>query len=212
LAVTDPSSTDHSVDVMSTSAARRLAGSDQPTFDSVYADHVDFVWRSVRRLGVPEARADDAVQDVFVVVYRRLSDFEGRSAIRTWLFGVARRVSSDYRRRAQKQTRDESLALDPTQPPASPLDNAVASQATRSLYELLDTLSDDQRQVFVLAELEEMSAPQIAEATGAKLNTVYSRLRLARAAFNQAVERMAARQRRNHVDRSNSDEQGGRVD
>ncbi len=165
-----------------------------PTFEAVYDEHFDFVWRSARRLGVPDRHVDDAVQDAFVVVHRKLAEFDGRASIRTWLFAIVRRVASDHRRRvARKEHPGELPASVPDPSEATPLRAAEQAEAVRTLHALLGALPDDQREVFVLAELEQMSAPEIADAVGAKVNTVYSRLRLARAAFNKAVARHTAR-------------------
>lgn len=166
-------------------------------FTSLYEEFFEFVWRSVRRLGVPERALDDAVQDVFIVVHRRLGDFEGRSSIKSWLFGIARRVAHDHRRRASRKDRGESLPeaiADPYAP--SPLESAARAQAVALLHALLDSLDDDKREVFILAELEQMTVPEIADAISVNLNTAYSRLRAARRAFEQAVHRHQARERR----------------
>src|SRR5687767_4756436 len=74
------------------------AGSPPRTADEIYERYFDFVWRNVRRMGVPAEAVDDAVQDVFLVVHRRLAEFEGRSAMETWLFGILMRVARDHRR------------------------------------------------------------------------------------------------------------------
>jgi RNA polymerase sigma-70 factor (ECF subfamily) len=165
-------------------------------FAQVYDEHFAFVWRTVRRLGVPERSVDDAVQDVFVVVHRRLGSFEGRSSVKTWLYGIARRVAHDHRRRVGRKERGEALPdglMDPSSP--APDRELERAQAARVLYAILEALDDDKREVFVLAELEQMTVPEIAEATGVNLNTVYSRLRAARQAFEQAVARHRARER-----------------
>lgn len=160
-----------------------------PPFAEVYEAHFDFVWRSARRLGVPEASLDDVVQDVFVTVYRRLDDFEGRSSLRTWIFGVLRRVVGDLRR-TQRRKPTEALQTDPSAPAEQgPLERVAQAEAARFLQGVLNTLDDERREVFVLAELEQMSAPEIAEALEVNLNTVYSRLRSARRTVNEAVER-----------------------
>ena len=165
-------------------------------FAEVYNQHFAFVWRTVRRLGVAERALDDAVQDVFVVVHRRLGDFEGRSSLKSWIFGIARRVAKDHRRRASRKDRGEELHEGLADPSAqSPLESAAKAEAVQVLYRLLDTLDHDKREVFVLAELEQMTAPEIAAAISVNLNTVYSRLRAARRAFNQAVDRHRARER-----------------
>jgi RNA polymerase sigma-70 factor (ECF subfamily) len=166
------------------------------TLAEVYREHSSFVWRLARRLGVSDAQIEDAVQDVFVVVHRRLGEFEGRSSMRTWLAGIVRRVVHDYRRtRARKPavpTADSDLAGLPSSN-GSPEASVLASEATRMLHLLLDQLDDDKREIFILAELEQWSMSEIAEATGTKINTVSSRLRLAREAFEQAAQRLRAR-------------------
>ncbi len=166
-------------------------------FAEVYADHFDFVWRTAKRLGVPDRLVDDAVQDVFIVVHRRLTDFEGRSSIKSWLFAIARRVARDHRRRVGRKERGQALPEGLADArTASPLESAARAEARAILYEFLEALDDDKREAFVLAELEQMTVPEIAEATSANVNTVYSRLRAARQAFEQAVARHRARERR----------------
>ena len=165
-----------------------------PVFGEVYASCFPFVWRTVRRLGVDPAAVDDVVQEVFLVVHRRLDDFEGRSALKTWLYGIVRRVVHDHRRgrarRPAEPTGDfDAVATDDD----TPHESAEKAQAVRVLHALLGELDDDKREVFVLAELEQMSAPEIAEATGSNANTVYTRLRAARKEFEAAVARHRAR-------------------
>ena len=164
-------------------------------FERVYADHFAFVWRVVRRLGVPEASVDDVVQDVFVVVHRQLASFEGRSSLRSWLCGIARWVAKDHRRRMRRKEQGHE-ALPPgglPDPAATPAESMAQAEAVKVLHALLGALDDDKREVFVMAELEQMSAPEIADAIGSNVNTVYSRLRAARATFNEAVGRHRAR-------------------
>ncbi len=161
----------------------------------IYEEHFDFVWRSARRLGVPDSAVDDAVQEVFIVVHRQLAGFEGRSSMKTWLFGILRNVVL-RQRRSWARRREEALEESAVAATAAAADEHLAErEARRVLHALLAGLDDDKRAVFVLAELEQMSAPEIAEATGLKLNTVYSRLRLARAEMEKALERHRARER-----------------
>lgn len=164
-------------------------------FEGVYSENVAFVFRTLRQMGVPEATLEDAVQNVFLVVHRRLSEFEGRASMRTWLFRIVRRVASDARRSVKRrgvpEPMDDSLAYGGTAPDTA----AERNEAARQLAQLLEALDDDKRAVFVLAELEQMSAPEIAEALGVNLNTVGSRLRAARAAFEKALERAQRRLR-----------------
>ena len=152
-------------------------------FDEVYAQHVGFVWRVLRTFGVPDAQLEDAAQDVFVVVHRRLADFEGRAAIRTWLFAIARRVAGAHRR---KQGRTEALDEEPVGA-ADTFASLSRAQAAATVMAILDTMDEDKRVVFALVELEQLSVPEVARMLDLNLNTAYSRLRLARQAFEVAA-------------------------
>ncbi len=163
-------------------------------FEALYEQHFDFVWRTVRYLGVPDASVDDAVQDTFLVAHRRLADFEARSSPRTWLFAIALRVVSDHRRSQRRRGRlHDELKSAPSAEPNTPHDHAERAQARSMLLGALARLSEQQRAVFVLSELEQMSAPEIVQALDVNLNTVYSRLRAARREFERAVRARAQR-------------------
>lgn len=162
------------------------------TVAEVYERHAAMVFRALRALGVPPASLDDAVQDVFLVVHRRLGEFEGRAALTTWLFAIARRVAADHRRRVPRGTQPLSAVVEVADAGADPARAAQTAEAARAVLAILDTLDAEQREVFVLMELEQLAAPAVAEIVGAPLNTVYSRLRLARARFEQALARRAA--------------------
>ena len=167
-----------------------------PSFEGVYEAHFDFVWRSVRRLGVSESAAEDAVQEVFLVVHRRLGEFEARSSMKTWLFGIARRIASRYRRTRDRRPETGGTATletlrDRGQPGSD--ESLARAQALVLLDALLDELDDDKREVFVLAELEQMTMPEIGQALGLNVNTAYTRLRAARRDFEQAAARERAR-------------------
>jgi RNA polymerase sigma-70 factor (ECF subfamily) len=168
------------------------------SFEQVYADYFDFVWRSVRRLGVPPSAVDDAAQDVFLVVHRKLADFERRSSLKTWLFGIVRRVVRDHRPRrdrAQPEASERDAVSElPDRDSAGPHEHAERAEATRVLNALLDTLDDDKREAFVLAELEQCTVPEVAEALGVNVNTVYARVRAARRELEQALARLRAQQ------------------
>jgi RNA polymerase sigma-70 factor, ECF subfamily len=165
------------------------------TFDDLYDRHFDFVWRSLRRLGVQGADLHDAAQDVFLVVHRRLGDFEERSKVTTWLFRICFHTARDRRRRAhvRREVLDPVL-LDGVHDPST---DATALLEQRDDLELFDdalaSMDFDQRAVFTLFELEGMTGDDIAEALEIPLGTAYSRLRLAREAFRRAVVRGAAR-------------------
>jgi RNA polymerase sigma-70 factor (ECF subfamily) len=167
-------------------------------FAQAYEQHFAFVWRNLRRLGVPGGSVDDAAQDVFLVLHRRLAEL-GDDAVRPWLFGVLRKVAADHRRSATRRDAD-ALELggagEPVATGPGPHASLERAEAARVVHALLGHLSDEQREVFVLAELEQLGAPEIARAIGVRLNTVYSRLRAARAAFDKQAARLIARQGR----------------
>ncbi len=174
---------------------KREAVAEIPPFGAIYEEYFDFVWRSARRLGLSENFLEDAVQDVFLVVHRRLPEFEGRSSIKTWLFGIVLRTVRGYRR-TERRKPTVPLLCEPVADAARysrPESLAGAAEAVRWLYGLLDSLDEEKREVFVQAELEQMTAQEIADVMGTNINTVYSRLRAARKAFNQAVVRLRAR-------------------
>lgn len=168
-----------------------------PSFDDVYRDHFAFVWRSAKRLGVREASLDDVVQEVFVIVHRRLAEFEGRSSLKTWLFGITLRVARDHRRSAARKNREAgSEQVDPDTLRATtpgPSEDIERSEAVRLLHTLLDEMDDERREIFVMAELEQMTMPDIASTLGLNVNTAYARLRAARQAFEEGVARAKAR-------------------
>jgi RNA polymerase sigma-70 factor (ECF subfamily) len=144
---------------------------------------------------VPTALVEDATQDAFVVVHRRLADLRPDASEKAWLFGIAMRVASDYRR---TQRRKGAVSFDPESAPtrdASPFESTLKAQAVQKLETFLATLDEEKRAVFVLGELEGMSAPEMAEALSANVNTIYSRVRLARERFVEflANDRQKAR-------------------
>ncbi len=160
------------------------------SFDEVYTAHVAYVWRVLRTFGVSEAQIEDAVQDAFVVVHRRLPEWEGRAQITTWLFAIARRVASAYRRKGVGAQRTETLDHDPE----GTTDTFAAmsrAQAAATVVSILETMDDDKRMVFALVELEQLAVPEVARMLDINLNTAYSRLRLARVAFEAAVKAKA---------------------
>lgn len=167
------------------------------TLADVYREHFRFVWRSLRRLGVSEADAPDATQEVFLVVHRRLSEFEGRSRLTTWLFGICLRVAQERRRRAhvRYERADEQALSSEVDERADVGAEAERKQAMRRLEAILDRLDFDQRVVFTLFELEGMRGDEIAALLDVPVPTVHSRLRLAREAFKAEVAREQAREK-----------------
>jgi RNA polymerase sigma-70 factor, ECF subfamily len=162
---------------------------------AVYEAHFRFVWRCLRSLGVHDAHVDDALQDVFVVTARKLADFDGGAQLRTWLYAIALRIARKYRERLRREPVSLEGARD-SQPElmlaATAEGAALHNEQLALAHAILETLSDEQREVFVLARVEQMSAPEIASVVGVPLNTVYSRLRAARLAFEAEVLRRKA--------------------
>jgi RNA polymerase sigma-70 factor (ECF subfamily) len=164
-------------------------------FATVYRAHHDFVWRTLRHLGVDADRIDDALQDTFLVVYRRMAEFEGRAALRTWIFEIARRVAARYRRSAAREApRRCELAEVEVAPHVE--DELARAEAAEILREFLDGLDPDKSVVFIMAELEQRRVPEIADALAVNLNTVYARLRAARQQLDRLIHRLQARDRR----------------
>lgn len=164
-------------------------------FRAVFVEHYAFVWRTLAHFGVQRSALDDAAQEVFAVVHRRIGDYDGRTAVRSWLWGIARRVTSSMQRGEQRARRRLEV-VQPPREPAIPDEELERRQMAELAEACLDQLDDEQRDVFMLTEIEGFSAPEIADALGIKLNTVYSRLRVAREKFQRAFARARARQGR----------------
>lgn len=169
-----------------------------PDFDAVYARGYPHVWRTLRRLGVPEQDIEDQAHDVFLVVHRRLGDYDPDRPLEPWLSGIAFRVMCAARRRAHR--RRERPGHGPwleqqTCPRPTPERVAVRREQQQLVLAALDRLDLDRRVVFVMHELDGIPCPQIAREIGAPVNTVYSRLRVARARFARAVRRLRGERR-----------------
>lgn len=144
-------------------------------------------------MGLSPADAEDGTQEVFLVVKARLADYEERGTARAWLFAICQNVARAHRNKNKRaepspdveQTRDE------TRDPERALQRA---QAAALVDEFLASLSEPQATVFYLSEIEGVSAPELATAVGASVNTIYARLRLARRRFESFVARQAKKQ------------------
>lgn len=163
-------------------------------FSAIYRQYFGFVWHNLHRLGVQEASVDDAAQDVFLVLHRRIGSFAADTPIKVWLFRTVLCVARDYRRWWRRKGGHDALHEALVDGAPGPHESAARAEATRLLSRVLDALDDDRRAVFVLAEVEQMTAQEIAAVLEINVNTVYSRLRAARADFNAALSR---HQRRN---------------
>jgi RNA polymerase sigma-70 factor, ECF subfamily len=165
-------------------------------FRAVYEAHFDYIYHTLRRLGVPDRDLEDLLHEVFIAFYRG-DTYDPSRPLKPWLFGIAFRVASDYRRRAQHRYevppyKDGWQDLVPDTAPGA--DEQVAQRQRRDLVQAgLATLDLDKRAVFVMHDIDGHSMPEIAAVLSAPLNTLYSRLRLARGEFAAAIKRYALR-------------------
>jgi RNA polymerase sigma-70 factor (ECF subfamily) len=182
----------HDADVHGAKVHGEVGAAEAPNaleFEAVYEAEFDFVWRSLRLLGVSPSAVEDATQDVFSVVSRRLAGFEGRSSLRTWLFAILQRVAANQRRTSRRKERplapleEGAASLDPTQHT-----QLEAAESIDLVQRFCDRLDADRRAVFVLALLEELPAPEVSEALGIPVNTVYSRVRNLREGLRRMLE------------------------
>jgi RNA polymerase sigma-70 factor (ECF subfamily) len=175
---------------------RAAAGAVRHSLQEVYAQTLPFVLRKARRLGVGESDIDDLTQEVFVAVFRRLHDFEGRSSVRTWVLGILARLVQNYRRGQRRKGNEHVQSKDVVDPDqladagADPSEFASRAQAWRVLCALLEQLTEDKAALFVMAELEGMTLREIAALMDTSIGTIASRLRVARSEFAQALARM----------------------
>ena len=166
----------------------------QPVFpllvlEDVYREHFEFVYRKAQRLGGPGIDAEDAAQEVFLVVARRLLTFDGTSEVTTWLYGITLNVVRGLRRRARVRWLWERDAAREAGPIAvESIDRAEVREAHRIAYEILDKMAAKKREVFILSDFEGLSGLEIAAITDTKVETVASRLHYARREF---AERLA---------------------
>jgi RNA polymerase sigma-70 factor, ECF subfamily len=172
-----------------TESALPASNRGQYTFGEVYAQHFDLVWRSLRHLGVPAQVLDDAVQDVWLVVHRKLAEFDARSAVSTWLFGICINVARSRRRAREVAQPAEPLSEDVRSREPSPEDALESSQAWRLVQAFLAELPELHRAIFVSSLLENFSPGETASATGVDVNTVYKRVRALRRSFQRRLER-----------------------
>jgi RNA polymerase sigma-70 factor (ECF subfamily) len=161
-------------------------------FSAVYREHVRYVWRVCRGMGVSPLHIDDVVHDVFLVVRRRLVDFDPQRSIRAWLAGITRRVVGHLRRKLAREDR-RLRALPEPDPVRSPHEALQQSDAERLMQRFLDTLDPDKRMALLLLEIEGLTAREVAEVCHTNPRTVYSRARAARQRFDEYVKELEAR-------------------
>jgi RNA polymerase sigma-70 factor (ECF subfamily) len=176
--------------VNASAAAQTVSLEAEPLeFEQVYRDCFPSIWRTLARLGVPSGQLDDVAQEVFLLMHRKLKELRDPTRLRAWATSFAIRAASDVRRANRRRGVTEEVPEGLRAPDQTDA-QLERRQQLEVLQGVLGQLSDENREVFVLIELEELSGPEVAEALGLSVNTVYSRLRLARAAFNDVIARL----------------------
>ena len=170
-----------------------MAGQAVLSLAEIYDSRAELVWRVLYRLGVREADLEDVLQEVFVVVGKRLSTYDGSAPLESWIFGISVRVAAAHRRRAYVR-REHLTAAVPESPDArlgtAQEESVTRGEAGRRLSAILDRMGPELRAAFVLFELDELSCQEIAKLTEVPLGTVYSRLHAARTAFATGLARL----------------------
>ena len=158
-----------------------------------YARELDYLLGSLRRLGVPLAETEDVAHEVFLVMHRRWDDFDRLRPLRPWLFGIAFRVASQYRRNSLREVPNDGFE---SEDPALLPDEAVAaSEAHALLLKALSHVPLERRAVLVMHDVDEVSMRDIAAGLAIPLFTAYSRLRKARKELDAALLRLKRRGR-----------------
>jgi RNA polymerase sigma-70 factor, ECF subfamily len=161
----------------------------------IHHAHAGFVWVTLQRLGVRASDLEDALQEVFVVVHRRLPSYDRNAKLSSWLFGICVRVAAQFRRRAHVRREEvvDEVPDRPSNPGLSPEQATLALEARRVLERVLDGLDPPQRAVFVMFEIDGLACAEIAAQLDVPVGTVHSRLHAARKAFAGAARREQAR-------------------
>jgi len=162
----------------------------QQQFAAACEEHIDRVWRQLRAMGVAEQHVDDATQEVFLIAYRKLGGFEGHARLGTWIYSIAYRVGCNYRRKVRREPQAELVEEQHAAGGPSPEQALESKRAAQLVQRFCDGLSEKLRDVFVLCLLEGQPALQVAELLRVSENTVYSRIRLVRAAFRKELSRL----------------------
>lgn len=162
--------------------------------DTLFHEYFSYVWRLLRRLGLPEQDADDAAQRVFIVASKRMSDIVPNRE-RAFLYKIAWHIAAKQRRTVERRRENSIDELDFTRDEPE-IEELLDQRRSRQVLDgLLEAMPLDQRAVFVLYEIEELTCPEIADVLGIPVGTVASRLRRARADFQARVARLGARRK-----------------
>lgn len=168
-------------------ADKRAEAPASAEFAVVCQQYFDRVWRQLRAMGVLDCYLDDATQEVFLIAHAKLATFEWRAQLSTWLYAIAYRVGANYRRKMRKHAADELTEADHPAAFGDPEQSLQDRRAAALVQSFCDSLSEKLRDVFVLALLEEQPASEVAQILGVSENTVYSRVRIVRAAFRRVL-------------------------
>jgi RNA polymerase sigma-70 factor, ECF subfamily len=160
---------------------------------TVFDQHCDYVWNTLRRLGIARVDREDLTHDTFVAVFRHWHAYDTERPLRPWLFGFALRVASDHRRRARHRLEVSSDALDATDETPGAVELLLQKEREALAHQALQAMELNRRAVFILHELDGATLPEIARALEIPLGTASSRLRLARQDFVASVKRLSSR-------------------
>ena len=171
-----------------------MTAGEPPDFPTLYRSEFAYVWKTLRRLGAPVRELEDLTHDLFVVVHRHFGEYDQRRPLRPWLFGIAVRVVSDYRRtfRNSRELLQSPAATEAVDSTPGQDERLAEAQARALLMTALDHLELDRRAVLIMHDLDGVAVPEIAAVLEIPLNTAYSRLRLARADLAAVVNRLSA--------------------
>jgi len=166
----------------------------RPTFRSVFNEELTFVWNSLRRFGIPDKDLEDVGHEVFLVVHRLLGEYDPSRPLRPWLFAIAFRCASDFRRGARH--RHEVLTgetHDPADPGERADDALVAAEESNLARRALLSVPEERRAVVILHDFENVAMQDVADAFSIPLKTAYSRLRTGREELVASAKRLAKR-------------------
>jgi RNA polymerase sigma-70 factor (ECF subfamily) len=162
----------------------------RPDFRSVFESELSFVWNTLRRFGVADRDLEDVAHEVFVVVNRRLAEYDPDRALRPWLFAIAVRQASDYRRLSRNRHETlETESVDVADTSETAEEALRRSQERNLARRALLSVPEERRTVIVLHDFEEVAMQDIADALGVPLKTAYSRLRIGRTELIDAARR-----------------------
>lgn len=170
-----------------------VSGGEPQSPGQAYERYFEVVWRNLRRLGVAESALEDAAQDVFIVVHRRWADFEGRSSLKTWVIGICLHIAKQHLRRGARAAREQAAIDENQAAPGDVAHDLERRQAAQQLMSTLDQMTQPQRAILVLVELEELTVAEAAEAMKIPASTAYKRLQQAHRVFEQLWLRQVAR-------------------